>query len=382
MKTPHSAIIPIAAALVAVLAMLATTPAQAQTDFGGVNKQSMREKREARLAKQRGDTEQKKEQQEAPALYPQATREKPEAQASRDNLKALQKMQEVYAAGDYAATTAAADKIVADSSSNAYDKSFAYQVAGTAAAQDGDDAKAEGYFENALASNGLDNNNHYQVMFNLAATQYGREEYDKALVTLDRYMAETKSDKPEEMNLRGALLSNLKRYDEAAAVYEKLIAEHPEEKKYLMNAVAAYQQAGQDEKAAVLLSKAQTGGGLTDASEYRALYVTYINGDKLDQAVKVIDDGIAKGIIKPSPELAKDYMVIGQKAYYADDDATAIEMYKRAAPIAVDGEAALNLAKVYAANGKVAEAKAAAKQALDKGVKDATGARKLAETGK
>lgn len=382
MKNPHSTMIPLAAALAAVLAMLATGQAHAQTEYGGVHKQSMREKREARLAKQRGENEQKKEQKEAPALYPQATREQPEAQASRGNLKALQKMQEAYAAGDYAGTIAAADKIVATSSSNAYDKSFAYQVAATAASQDGDEAKAEAYFEKALATDGLDNNNHYQVMFNLAATQYGRDEYAKALATLDRYMAETKSGKPEEINLRGALLSNLERYDEAAAVYEKLIVEHPQEKKYLMNAVAAYQQAGQDEKAAELLSKAQAGGGLTDASQYRALYVTYINSDKLDEAVKAIDDGIAKGVIKPSPELARDYMVIGQKAYYAEDDTTAIEMYKRAAPIAVDGEAALNLAKVYAANGKVAEAKAAAKQALDKGVQDAAAARKLAETGK
>lgn len=381
MKTPISAHAALAAVLAATLSMLATTPVHAQEDYGDIGSQSKREKREARLAKQRGETEQKKEQ-EVPALYPQATREQPEASASRGNLKVLQNLQETYASGDYAGTIAIADKIVADGSSNAYDKSFANQVAGTASGQDGDDSKAEGYFEKALASNGLDNNNHYQVMFNLAATQYGRDEYDKALTTLDRYMAETKSDKPEEMNLRGALLSNLKRYDEAAAVYEKLIAAHPQEKKYLMNAVAAYQQAGQDEKAAGLLSKAQTGGGLTDASQYRALYVTYINSDKIDQAIKVIDDGIAKGIIKPSPELAKDYMVLGQKAYYAEDDATAIEMYKRAAPIAADGEAALNLAKVYAANDKVAEAKAAAKQALDKGVKDTTGARKLAETGK
>jgi uncharacterized protein HemY len=52
-------------------------------------------------------------------------------------------------------------------------------------------------------------------------------------------------------------------------------------------------------------------------------------------------------------------------------------MYGRAAPMAADGEAALNLAKVYAEAGKPAEAKAAAQQALDKGVKDAAAARKL-----
>ena len=89
-------------------------------------------------------------------------------------------------------------------------------------------------------------------------------------------------------------------------------------------------------------------------------------------------DILAKGILPASPELARDYMVLGQKAYYADDTATAIEMYKKAAPMAADGEAALNLARLYAEAGRDAEAKAAAQQALEKGVKDTAGAKKLA----
>ena len=133
----------------------------------------------------------------------------------------------------------------------------------------------------------------------------------------------------------------------------------------------------QDESV-VLLGEAQKKGLLTTKDEYRSLYVSYINADRDKDAVKVIEDGVAKGIIQPSPELAKDYMVLGQKAFYNEDDATAIEMYKRAMPMAGDGEAALNLAKLYAAAGKNAEARAAAQQALEKGVKDTAGAKKLA----
>ena len=92
----------------------------------------------------------------------------------------------------------------------------------------------------------------------------------------------------------------------------------------------------------------------------------------------MIEDGVAKGIVQPRPELAKDYKVLGQKAYYAEDNATAIDMYKRAMPMAADGEAALNLAKLYAEAGKGADAKAAAAQALAKGVKDTATAKKLA----
>lgn len=382
MKTPHIAAIPLSAVLAALISMLAAPPVHAQTDFGGVTKKTMREKRAERLAKQRGESGDKSKQEEAPALFPKATREQPEAQASRDNLKALQALQETYGSGDYAATMAAADKIAADPDANAYDKSFAYQMAGTAAAASKDEAKAADYFQKAITANGLDNNNHYQAMYNLAITQNNLGNYDQGLKTLDQFMSETQSDKPEQLNLRGAMLMNLERYAEAADVYQKLMDANPDDSSYLMNAAAAYQQAGQDDKATALLSKAQAGGALTDANQYRALYSTYLNADKADEARKVIEEGVAKGILKPDADLAKAYMIIGQKAYYDEDDATAIEMYKRAAPIAADGEAALNLAKVYAANGKASEAKAAAKMALDKGVKDSAAAKKLAATGK
>ena len=68
---------------------------------------------------------------------------------------------------------------------------------------------------------------------------------------------------------------------------------------------------------------------------------------------------------------------MGQRAYYNDDDATAIEMYKRAASMADNGDAALNLAKIYAEAGRKAEAKVAAQQALDQGIADPADARKL-----
>lgn len=367
----------LSAAVLAALSILAIEPAYAQEDYSSVGSTSMRARREARRAKQ----EETKKTEEAPALYPKATREQPGAQASRDQLKALKQLQETYEAGDYAGVMAQADKIAAAGSANAYDKAFAWQLAGTAAAQADDDAKAAQYFQKALDANGLDNNNHYTVMFNLAATQYGLKQNAQALATLDRFLAETKSDKPEQLNLRGALLSDLGRYAEAAALFEKLMAQDPSNPSYMTNAVAAYQQAGQDEKAAALLQQAQGNGALKDANQYRALYVTYINQDQDAKALQVIEDGIAKGIIKPGPDLAKDYMVLGQKAYYAEDDATAIEMYKRAAPMAADGEAALNLAKIYAADGKKAEARAAAKMALEKGVKDTDAAKELAGTG-
>ena len=91
----------------------------------------------------------------------------------------------------------------------------------------------------------------------------------------------------------------------------------------------------------------------------------------------MIDDGVAKGVIQPSPELAKDLMVLAQKAYYAGSDADAVTLYRRAAPMAADGEAYLNLARILQDQGKAAEASAAAQSALDKGVKEPADARSI-----
>jgi uncharacterized protein HemY len=367
---------PLAAAIGAVLAIAFAVPgiacAQETVDAGSSTMHSKREA--ARQAKEAKDGKKPAVEQ----LYPLAAREEPAAAPSRSGVKKLQKLQEAYQKQDNDAAIALANEIANDGSSNAYEKSYAYLIAGTAESDKDDQAAAADYFSKALAANGLPNNDHYTAMFNLAVIQYGMDKYQDALATLDRFLSETKSDKPEASNLKGGILMGLERFDDAAALYTSLLAAKPDDKALRMNAVAAYQSADKPEKAMALLADAQAKGLLTTKDEYRALYVNLINDDKDKDAVKVIEDGVAKGIIPASAELSKDYMVLGQKAYYNEDSATAIEMYKRAIPMAADGEAALNLAKIYAEEGKGADAKAAAKQALDKGVKDTATARKLA----
>lgn len=368
MNTPRNSLTVCIAGALASALLFATVVPDAQA-------QSKREKMEAIRAKQRGEAPDKAVQAET--LYPKATREQPDARPTRSGAKALKDVQQAFEAGDYARTIALAGEVAADEDANAYDKSFAWLFAGNAASSNGDDAMAAKFFQNALAANGLDNDNHYTVMFNLAAVQYGLDQYQQALDVIDRYIAETGTDKVEARTLRGGLLIALERYDEAARLYEEQLAAHPDDKNVMMNAVAAYQQAGQDDKAMALLGDAHARGMFSTPNEYRALYVSYINSDRDAEALAVIEEGLAKGVIQQDAQLARDYMVLGQKAYYDGDDARAIEMYQRAAPIADNGEAALNLAKIYSDAGRKAEAAAAARQALDKGVREPEQARTL-----
>ena len=312
--------------------------------------------------------------------FPAATRESPRQQATKKGGAVLQELVGLYQAKNYPETLARADALLA-TTDNAYERSFASQIAANAAAESGDDARAVTYFKQAIDANGLDNNDHYVAMYNLAVTQYKAKQHAEALATLERLTSETKSDTPEYNALKGTLLANLDRPAEAAAVYEQIYTRDPADKKALMNAVALYQQAKDFAKADALLGGAKGKGQLSTPDEYRALYVGYINAGKLQDAISTIDEGLAKGVVKPSPDLVKVYAVIAQTAYGDNDAKMAIDMYGRAAAISADGEQALNLAKVMLNEGRTADAKKAAQQALDKGLKNPEEAKRILAVG-
>ena len=357
---------PLAAALCGALGLMVLAPAAHAQDSSGT---SMREQRAKRMAELGKANEPEKKAEETPALYPNATRVQPEAKANPKIVKQLQEMQELFEKQENDKVIAKAEAIVAMPSAGAYEKSFAYSMAGSAAADLDDQARAAGYFAKAVEANGLDNNSHFSTMYNLAVIQYGQEKYAEALVTMDAFLAQSKSTKPEHGAFRAGLLASLNRLDEAAAAYKKLAAENPGDKRLLMNAVATLQGAEKFPEANALLEDAYKRGMLTEPRELRALYVGYMNASRWDDAQKVMDDGAAKGILQSGPELAKDYMVLAQNAYVDDKIPQAIALYGKAAPMAADGEAYLNLAKVLEYAGKKADAKAAAQKAIDKGVK-------------
>ena len=359
---------PLTAGIAAVLALAVLAPvAHAQQQASSPTMREQRAKRMAELGKEKKD--EGKQEEAKPAAYPNATRVSPEAKASGKMTKNLQALQALYEKPDMAGVIAKADEIAAMPAANAYEKSFAYSLAGNAAADLDDQNKAADYFQKAVDSNGLDNDSHFSTMYNLAVIRYGQDKFAEALVAMDRFLAETKSEKPEHQSFRAGILANLGRNDEAATIYKALIANNPTDKRILMNAVAALQNADKFDQANVLLEDAYKRGMLTESRELRALYIGYMNAARWDDTKRVIDDGVAKGILQSGPELARDYQVLAQNAYADDKIALALDLYTKAAPMAADGEAYLNLAKVLEYSGKKVEAKAAAQAALDKGIK-------------
>ena len=263
-------------------------------------------------------------------LYPNATRQSPEAKAKGKNLKALQELQEAYEKQDYAGVIAKADADRRAADANAYEKSFAYQLAGASASEMGDEAKAAEYFKKAVDANGLDNNSHYQAMYNLAVVQYGQGKNDEALAHARQVPRRDQVRTSPSTSVARRLLANTGRSDEAAKIFEDQLAKNPNDKKALLNAVVdlpGRRRRREGERAA--RGCATSAACSPKPKELRALYVGYINAERYKDAQKVIEDGVAKGIIKDGPDLAKDYMMLGQNAYYNGSDSDAIAFYRQ-----------------------------------------------------
>ncbi len=303
-----------------------------------------------------------------PEMFPQATRKPPEKKVSQKEAKTANEIQADFDAGKFADVTTKVDAFLA-TSQNAYLNSYFSQLAANAALKQGDKAKAADYYLKTMQANGLDNNGHYQIMFNLAVTLNEVDREAEALTWVDRYISETKNESEQALGLKAYVLGKLDRAAEGAAVYEKLVAAHPGDRTIMMNAVALYQQADQDEKANALLENARKQGLLQSENEFRALFIGYVNADKYKEAEDVLVDGVGKGVIKPSDNLSNDYSLIAQNYLAQDKIPQAVDFYGRAAKVATTGDAYLNLAKVLRNENRIGEAKAAAREALARGVK-------------
>ncbi len=365
---------------------------------------------EAQGTRDRSERSKGKDSQKQENKYPDATREEPKAKGSPKLQSKLQKLIETYNKDDFANARAQADEVLANEAATAYDKSIAAQLASQAAYNLDDTPATMAYLKQALELNGLDNNSHYQLLYMLGGMQLQEDQYAEGLATLDRYFAETKSVKPEELALKGQGLYQAERYAEAIPVLkqaietapepkdnwqqllmasyaevgqsgeatqmaEKIAAKSPNDKKAQMNLANVYLQADKYDQAAAILEKLRNSGQMTEDKDYRQLYATYANMDgKEKEVIAVINDGMQKGVLKPDQQT---YLALAQSYYYSEQIGPAIEAWQKAAPLSKDGETYLNLAKVLWQEDRIPEAKQAAKAALDKGIKKPEEAKKI-----
>ncbi|MFA5684881.1 MAG: tetratricopeptide repeat protein [Lysobacteraceae bacterium] len=336
-------------------------------------------------------------------LYPDAVRVEPKkANVQQRFNRKFEQISKLADDDKYQELVDVALEIVNDPKAKPADIAAGYQNAVYGAMELEDYDSAAEYMEKAIETNALSNDTHYQMMLQLAQIHMSEERYVPALEILDRFMEETRSRKPDHLALKGNALYRLERFDEAATVLseairasdkpqpswqqllmaayfdqekpeeaarvaEELMAANPDDKRAAMNLVSIYAQADQYDKAAALLEKLRAKGALDEERDYRQLYVIYLNQDGGEsKAIDVINEGLAKGILKENAEV---FTALAQSYYFTDRFDEAIEAYRKAAPLAKDGEASLNLARVLSNEEHFAESKAAAQQAIARGVR-------------
>ncbi|MBW8367273.1 MAG: tetratricopeptide repeat protein [Arenimonas sp.] len=351
---------------------------------------------------QRNRSGDKKEEREV--RYPDATRDDPDGSFSQRLAKPISRMQKAYEAdGEEEQVIAAAEEIFVNEKAQPYDRAMAALLAGTAAIGLDDDARAATYLTRAIDENALSNDNHYTAMLSLASVYINSDDFAKADPLIARVIAETKTTDPQVYALQGASFYNndkfaeaipaLKRAielkpdapddqwlqmllacyaetdDNAAAIAlgEQMQRKSPDDKRALMMLAGIYSNADQIDKAAALLDTARQKGMLSEASDYQRLVSMYFGMDREKDAAAILEEGMAKGIM---PADGKNYATLAQAHYFSDNIPAAIAAAQKAAPLATDGEPGLFLAQILGQEDRNAEAKAAAQQALAKGLKN------------
>lgn len=350
---------------------------------------------------------QRREKAETPApLYPDATRVAPDGQYSQRLQKQVNKLIEAYNAEPpvTADVIAAAEALSSNERATAYDKGMAQLLVGSTALGEGDDEMAVRYLSQAVEGNALNNDNHYGAMLSLAAAHSNLEQYDQAETLLARLIEETKTDNPKVYALQGSNFYNTDKYEqaiaplkralelekegerepavpqmlmavyteldrsaEAVAVAEQLYNQDKTDKRALVNLALMYTNAEMPDKAAALLDNARATGMFTDAGDYQRLVAAYYNLDRQAEAAAVLEEGISKQIL---PGDAKNYLQLAQFHYFGENIPAAVEAARKGAAVSSDGEISLFLAQVLDQEDRNAETKAAAKEAIAKGLKN------------
>lgn len=308
--------------------------------------------------------------QDAPR-YPAATRKSPKSDVSKENAKALAELGKTYNAQDYSKTRSLADDFL-PKAKTPYEKSLAYEIAGSAAFSQKDFTSAATDFQEAVTANGLDNNGHYDSMSNLVASLSNAGKYPEALKVLDQFLAETKTTDPQYANMRLSLLAHTGQAGDAEVAYKERLAKDPNDHEAFQNLLATYQQEHKDAEMLSLLRQRYKQGQLATAEDLRFYYVALLQnpGPNWKEAAEVLDSGVAKGTIPKNDQTATAYSVVAQTAFGQDQWNIALANYAKAASMSSSGDADLNRARILFGQGKKAEAKAAALEAQKKGVKN------------
>lgn len=343
------------------------------------------------------------------ALYPNATRKEPKLDlTSSKDQKQLNEGLDAVNSGDAAKAESVLQPIL-DKSKSKYAQALALQGLASLKYNAGDLKGAISLLSQALANGVMPNDTYFQLEYEMAQFQLADEQYQAAIDTITKWRAEGKRDTADSHALEGNAYYRLQKYpeaiaamkqamsmsdkpqnswnqilmasyaesgqsDQAAQLAEKQFEANPNDPTTLNNAVAVLMQAQKYPEAIKLMEKAKAQGVLKSDKDYVNLAKLYlITGQTTDnpkpsalKAVQTLEDGMASGII---PSTYENNKLLGDAAYVAGNEAKAVAAYKKAIPMATDGEAAVRAGQILVVQNKNREAVPLIQQGIAKGVK-------------
>jgi hypothetical protein len=241
-------------------------------------------------------------------------------------------------------------------------------------------------------------------MLLLSQMQLAQKNYEQALATINRYAKETGIEDLAVEKVRGNSLYRLNRHAEAAPPLQKaydldkgadpnlgvmlmdsyvktgqkakadkiaeqaLASADPNDTAAQIQQLQVLANAKQYDKAGNAFDALYAEGKITTLAGYEAGYISFLNQEgKEAKAAKIINDGIAKGVIVPD---AAVYNLLGQANYYSNNAQGAIQAWSKGSALAKDGQQNRMLAQVYCEESQYSECKSEAQKALAKGVTD------------
>jgi hypothetical protein len=341
--------------------------------------------------------------------YPNATRVDPVVPKTKIK-KEWDALVKSSNAKDPVTLSTAADNVITNENASNEEKSEAYfqKYVSQITLDSSNYVAMSQYAEAAVKQAGLSNNKHFDLMRNVGLLKINAKKYLEALEYLNRFTNETGVnndlvviknkgnanyrlanyveaiaslkeayliDKGSDPNIAIMLMDSYNKTGKkteankiADEVSKSALSADPNDKSGQIKQLLVLANAKQYEKAVKIFDELYAKGQITQLNEYEAGYVSYsyIDGRE-EQAIKIINEGIDKGIIKPD---ASVYSILGQSYYYSNNSKGAIDAWKKGAEASSNGDQNLLLAQVLGEESRYVESKVQAQLAISKGIEN------------
>jgi tetratricopeptide (TPR) repeat protein len=281
---------------------------------------------------------------------------------------------------------------------NDHEKARVFIFRGFVAYQEGDTQKAIEFFRKALAQEILPVKDETRLRFNIAQLYAGEQDWEKTIAAIDAWMpwaqepdplayylkaiayfqmdkfdeaienaeaAVDLSEEPKEgwLQLLAALYIQKEDYQNAAPVLEELVLLYPK-KVYWVQLSLIYGALDRYPRSLAVQQVAYAQGLLNEDKELRRLARSYLFANMPYQGAKVLEKGLADGVIEADAEA---YEMLANSWIAAREYEKSLPPLERAAELSEDGNLYVRLGQVFLQAEDWESAIDALQKAVDKG---------------